>query len=486
MGLLASVSGVLLCVVIGVVDIAGPWELSGDDLVWRSPSRTVPPVGQPRGSVLSRSSPWAWMDVPQLRVLSLLTPVTVHCMEAQVVVTVNRDLFGTGRLIQASDLILGSHGCQHTSFDDAENLVVFEVGLHECGSILQMTPDSLVYSISLYYRPNPGSNSQIIRTSPAEVPIECHYPRKDNVSSKSIRPTWSPFSSTISAEARLAFSLRLMNDDWSAERTINRYQLGDAMHIQADVNTENHVVLKLFIDNCVATLSPDRDSSPSYSIIDFNGCLVDGRSDDSSSAFVSPRRREDSLQFTVDAFQFAGDNGGLVYITCHLKVTAADQPLGPLNKACSFNKARNSWTPIEGAADICSCCERRNCMPPGGRSGRMDPWWRETRGRFQRDAPVIVHGDSSVGRAEADVVIGPVVLGVPKSLGHLPENQRTMGAMEEGTHEMSLLTMAGLSIATVFLALTLGILGYLIACKKKATPILLQSQSFLEKLCKIK
>nr|XP_034986374.1 zona pellucida sperm-binding protein 3-like [Zootoca vivipara] len=284
-----------------------------------------------------------------------------------------------------------------------------------------MTPDSLIYSIKLYYSPNPGSNSQIIRTSPAEVPIECHYPRKDNVSSKSIRPTWIPFSSTISAEARLAFSLRLMNDDWSAERSINRYQLGDAMHIQADVNTENHVVLRLFVDNCVATLSPDRDSSPRYAIIDFNGCLVDGRSDDSSSAFVSPRRRQDSLQFTVDAFQFAGDNGGLVYITCHLKVTAADQPLGPLNKACSFNKARNSWTPIEGAADICSCCERRNCMPPG----RMDPWWRETRGRFQRDAPVIK------GK-EADVVIGPVVLGAPKSLGHLPENQRTVGAMGEG------------------------------------------------------
>ncbi|XP_061450885.1 zona pellucida sperm-binding protein 3 isoform X2 [Rhineura floridana] len=429
MGLSSYLSGMLLCLAIGVVEPSSPW----DDLDWRSPSRTVPPLRQPYGYVLSQSSPWAWVDVSQPRVLSNLNPVTAQCEEAQIVVTVNRDLFGTGRLIQAADLILGSPGCRYTSLDDAANVVIFEAGLHECGSTLQMTPDSLVYRISLYYSPNPGSNTLIIRTSPAEVPIECHYPRKDNVSSKAIKPTWVPFSSTISAENRLAFSLRLMNDDWSAERTTNRYQLGDAMHIQADVNTENHVALRLFISTCVATVSPDRDSSPRYALIDFNGCLVDGRSEDSSSAFVSPRLREDSLQFTVDAFRFTGDLRDLVYITCHLKVTAADQPLGPLNKACSFNKARNSWSPVEGVVDICSCCETRNCDSPGGQSGRINPWWRGSGQRFQRDAAVLMHGDSSsVGRAEADVVIGPVVLDAQKTSVHLPENQRTSGLMTKG------------------------------------------------------
>ncbi|XP_039346201.1 zona pellucida sperm-binding protein 3-like [Mauremys reevesii] len=73
-----------------------------------------------------------------------------------------------------------------------------------------MIPYSLLYSTSLSYSPTPASNPTILRTSPAVIPIECHYLRKDNVSSRAIKLTWVPFSSTLSVE-RLDFSLHLMN-----------------------------------------------------------------------------------------------------------------------------------------------------------------------------------------------------------------------------------------------------------------------------------
>ncbi|XP_075752887.1 zona pellucida sperm-binding protein 3-like [Pelodiscus sinensis] len=234
----------------------------------------------------------------------------VQCEEAQMVITVHRDLFGTGRLIRAAVLSLSPATCRFMSLDAAANTVTFVAGLHECGSALQMTPDSLVYSTSLNYNPTPASNPVILRTGPAVIPLVtevCSSPRKDNVSSKAIKPTWVPFSSTLSAEERLGFSLRLMNDDWSAESTPNGFQLGEVMHIQAEVSSGSHVALRIFVDSCVATLSPDRHSSPSYAVIDFHGCLVDGRSDDASSAFVSPRPGQDILQFVVDVFRFAGD-----------------------------------------------------------------------------------------------------------------------------------------------------------------------------------
>uniref|UniRef100_A0A8D0G6S9 Uncharacterized protein n=1 Tax=Sphenodon punctatus TaxID=8508 RepID=A0A8D0G6S9_SPHPU len=44
-------------------------------------------------------------------------PVTVQCQEAQLVVTVHRDLFGTGRLIKAADLSLGPAACPYTSLN---------------------------------------------------------------------------------------------------------------------------------------------------------------------------------------------------------------------------------------------------------------------------------------------------------------------------------------------------------------------------------
>ncbi|XP_043379223.1 zona pellucida sperm-binding protein 3-like [Chelonia mydas] len=108
-----------------------------------------------------------------------------------------------------------------------------------------MTPNSRVYSTSLSYNPNPASNPGILRTSPAVLPIECHYP---------------------SALEELALQMTGVLRDPS-----NGFQLGEVMHIQADVSTGNHVALRLFVDSCVATLSPDRDSSPQYAVIDFNG-----------------------------------------------------------------------------------------------------------------------------------------------------------------------------------------------------------------------
>ena len=42
------------------------------------------------------------------------------------------------------------------------------------------------------------------------------------MSSNAIRPTWAPFSSTLSAEERLVFSLRLMNGRWEAIPTCGR------------------------------------------------------------------------------------------------------------------------------------------------------------------------------------------------------------------------------------------------------------------------
>ncbi|NXJ15506.1 ZP3 protein, partial [Odontophorus gujanensis] len=381
---------------------------------------------------------WSWGAEVNSRAAAGSHPVAVQCQEAQLVVTVHRDLFGTGRLINAADLTLGPAACKHSSLNAAHNTVTFAAGLHECGSVVQvraLTPDALIYRTLINYDPSPASNPVIIRTNPAVIPIECHYPRRENVSSNAIRPTWSPFNSALSAEERLVFSLRLMSDDWSTERPFTGFQLGDILNIQAEVSTESHVPLRLFVDSCVAALSPDGDSSPHYAIIDFNGCLVDGRVDDTSSAFITPRPREDVLRFRIDVFRFAGDTRNLIYITCHLKVTPADQGPDPQNKACSFNKARNTWVPVEGSRDVCSCCETGNCEPPA-LSRRLNPTERWHGRRFRRDAGKVPLGLRRPGQegarltapsfsgkeVAADVVIGPVLLSAdPGAVGQQQE-----------------------------------------------------------------
>ncbi|XP_040829742.1 zona pellucida sperm-binding protein 3-like [Ochotona curzoniae] len=330
---------------------------------------------------------------------SLESPVVVECREAQLVVTVSKDLFGTRKLIQASDLSLGPAGCEPLASAGMDAVVKFEVGLHECGNSVQMTDDALVYSTFLLHNPRPMGNLSILRTNRAEVPIECRYPRQGNVSSRAIQPTWVPFRTTVLSEERLVFSLRLMEDNWRAEKTSPTFHLGDVAHLQADVHTGGHPALLLLVDHCVATPTPDHSASPSHTIVDFHGCLVDGLYD-GSSKFKAPRSKPDTLQFTVAVFHFANDSRHTVYITCHLKVIPAQQAPDQLNKACSFNQASGRWSPVEGTDDICECCNEGNCgsVPGSLKWNHSTAHWLKAALRNRRHAT-----------EEADITVGPLI-----------------------------------------------------------------------------
>ncbi|XP_012887195.1 PREDICTED: zona pellucida sperm-binding protein 3 [Dipodomys ordii] len=364
-------------------------------------------------------------------------PVAVECLEAQMVVTVSRDLFGTGKLVQPADLSLGPEGCQPLVSLDSE-VVRFEAGLHECGNSIQVTDDALVYSTFLLHDPSPVGNLSILRTSRAQVPIKCRYPRQGNVSSHGILPTWVPFWTTVSSEERLIFSLRVMQANWSAEKPSPTFYLGEVAHLQAEVHTNSHFPLQLFVDYCVATATPDWSSSPFHVLVGFHGCLVDGVFGGSSS-FQVPRPGPEILQFTVDVFHFANDSRNTIYITCHLKVAPANQAPDPMNKACSFNKSANSWSPVEGAADICKCCDTGNCSRPDQSRGMNHRW---------TQAPDVASRKRRHMTDEADVTLGPLIF-----LG------KTGDYDVEGSTSPAHPSMAlGLGLATVALVTLAGII----------------------------
>nr|XP_034985827.1 zona pellucida sperm-binding protein 3-like [Zootoca vivipara] len=348
------------------------------------------------------------------------------------VIAVRRDLFGSEQLIQAADLHLGLQGCRYTSAN-ASDLVVFEVGLQECGINLQTTADSLVYRTRLYYNPSSASGPGIARNSSVEIPIECHYPREDKVSSNGTKPTGVPFTSTKSAEGGFRFSLRLMTDDWSAERKSTRYWLGDYLHIQADVERrEDQLPLRLLVDSCVATQMPEEDAGLQYAILDFHGCLVDGRIHDVKSAFKIPRPRLETLQFTIEAFRFAEDIRNLIYIACHLRGVTTDKGPDPLNKACSFNSQRSLWLPVEGSEDICNCCETGNCASSKGWPSTNNPSNRRTPEQWKQVTSGSATVGISEGEAEADLLVGPLlILDAPWDLQKGDVGTTDMGAQGE-------------------------------------------------------
>ncbi|XP_028815686.1 zona pellucida sperm-binding protein 3-like [Denticeps clupeoides] len=248
-------------------------------------------------------------------------------------VEVNQDLFGTGRLINPSDISLG--GCGPVGKDADSHMLLFESHLHGCGSTAVMTEDSLIYNFTLVYTPQAFANAPIVRMNRAVIGIECYYLRFNNVSSSFLKPSWIPYTSTKIAEELLVFTLTLMTDDWKFERPSNVFFLGDILKIEASVQQYNHVPLRVFVDSCVATTIPDVSATPSYSFIENHGCLVDSLPTGSTSHFL-PRSQDHQLQFQLESFQFTDANNTSVYITCLLIATAASSPTDEKHKACSY------------------------------------------------------------------------------------------------------------------------------------------------------
>ncbi|XP_075199344.1 zona pellucida sperm-binding protein 3-like [Anomaloglossus baeobatrachus] len=361
--------------------------------------QSVPAVGSSRGNPWSQSrwdNRYTARDHNLWDLTQAPSSVSVQCGEDKMVVTVNRDFYGNGKLVKPSDLTLGScrPGQQTT-----DTTVVFDNGLQECGNILEMTPDWLIYNSNLRYNPTSASNVPIIRSNSAVVPVQCFYPRHGNVSSNAIRPTWIPFSTTVTSEERLAFSLQLMTADFSAPSLVLVFQLGEKLYIEASLDIQNHVLMILFVDRCVATITPDVDSRPSYDIISNNGCLMDSMEEDSSSVFVSPRPQANKLQFMVDAFRFTDSAASTIYITCTLRAAEINQTPDPMNKACSYNKASRSWSPVEGSSGICQCCTTRNCATAGGQRSQWGSSFGRQRGFGKRDVDSHLekHGLATLG-----------------------------------------------------------------------------------------
>ncbi|KAJ0058761.1 hypothetical protein NL108_000474, partial [Boleophthalmus pectinirostris] len=190
----------------------------------------------------------------------------------------------------------------------------------------------IVYSNVLVYAPKPSPEG-LLRLEGATIPIECHYNKFYSVNSFPLSPAWTPFNLRTTAESQMDFSLRLMTGDWLFERDSHAYYVGDPIYFEASSILGNHKPLRVFVDHCVATVTPDAEATLRYDFIDHYGCLVDAYLTNSSARFLS-RVKDYRIQFQLDAFKFYQENTNQIYITCHL--TAVPMLVKSKSRACSL------------------------------------------------------------------------------------------------------------------------------------------------------
>ncbi|XP_054623937.1 zona pellucida sperm-binding protein 3-like [Dunckerocampus dactyliophorus] len=284
-------------------------------------------------------------------------PVTVKCHSDAIEVVVQADLFDTGLLLDPEHLHLGlkpaieGRSCR-ASQTSAGTLTIL-ADLLDCGTRLSSTGDMLIYSNVLVYSPKPSSDG-LIQLDGAAIPVECHFDKRYSVDGVSLQPSWVPSVSVASAHHHIAFHLRLMTDNWQFVRRSHTYYLGDLMHFEASAVVRKHKPLRVYVDHCVATDTPDPQATLRYDFIARNGCLTDAFLTNSSSHFLS-RLEEHTLRFQLDAFRFHQGPSSQVYITCWLRAVPVTSAISSQNRACSF--VGNRWRSVDGEDQVCRTCD---------------------------------------------------------------------------------------------------------------------------------
>ncbi|XP_061879544.1 zona pellucida sperm-binding protein 3-like [Entelurus aequoreus] len=283
-------------------------------------------------------------------------PVSVTCYSDAIEVVVQADLFDTGLLLEPEHLRLGSgpasSGRSCRASPTGERTFTIRADLLDCGTRLSSTGEMIIYSNMLVYSPEPSMEG-LFRLDAAAIPVECHFDKKYPVDGISLHPTWVPLVSVISAHHYIDLHLRLMTDNWQFVRRSHTYFLGDPMHFEASAVVRKHKPLRVFVDHCVATDSPDPQALLRYNFIE-RGCLMDALLTNSSSHFLS-RLEEHTLRFQLDAFRFHQGPSSQVYITCWLRAVPATSAISSYNRACSF--VDNKWWSVDGKDQVCRSCD---------------------------------------------------------------------------------------------------------------------------------
>ncbi|XP_077411726.1 zona pellucida glycoprotein 3e [Vanacampus margaritifer] len=277
--------------------------------------------------------------------------VHVTCTSTSMIIQVKADMYGQmvspGEIFLGGVEYLGLRQCQAFPAGDSE--LVIKAGLEQCGTTLSVSDDSMIYSNQLAFSPAPHRHG-IARKTHSTVPVSCHYQKTQVVSSQPLVPPPIPATSAETS----AFSLRLMSDDWTRPRLSNVFYLEDVLNVEASYTNPGPEPRRLFLDSCVATLSPDAASVPRYFLIENHGCLTDSRQRGSRTRFLA-RTRADVLLLQLDAFLFNRDERNTLFLTCRLKATSDMWRSSPFNKACTYVNSR--WENVDGSPEVCRCCD---------------------------------------------------------------------------------------------------------------------------------
>ncbi|XP_071359531.1 zona pellucida sperm-binding protein 3 [Trachinotus anak] len=226
----------------------------------------------------------------------------------------------------------------------------------DCGFKKESNSDYMSFSNVLHYKPL----SVILRELPFDVSLQCKFPRLFHSYKVGFYPKLQ--GGTVYKALQPKSNIILSAQDASGNEITGAktYTLGQPMYFEAKQpeNTARSGDQRLYINKCFMTAYQDPYSTPKYTVIDNQGCMIDSKVT-VQSKFLSGDSKM-VQKFSVGALVFKdmvspSSSSQQLYMHCEISKGKLSPTL--TSKACNYDPMTKKWKELYGDDSVCTCCD---------------------------------------------------------------------------------------------------------------------------------
>ncbi|XP_041640666.1 zona pellucida sperm-binding protein 3 [Cheilinus undulatus] len=248
----------------------------------------------------------------------------------------------------------------------------------DCGFKKEYNVDDLKIGNMLSYKPT----TPVIRELPFDIPLQCKYPRFFRSYKVGFYPKLQ--GGTVFKALTPKSSYTLTPQDASGNEIVGAktYTLGQPMYFETKKSSgaAKSGDQRMYVNKCFMTASKNPDSNTKYTVIDNQGCMIDGKLTDQSKFL--PGDSKMVQKFSVGALIFSSSvsssssSSQQLYMHCEVSMGKL-APTSSL-KACNYDAKTKKWKELYGDDSVCTCCDSTcsSAYPKASRNMISSHSWR--------------------------------------------------------------------------------------------------------------
>ncbi|XP_070781317.1 zona pellucida sperm-binding protein 3 [Enoplosus armatus] len=225
-----------------------------------------------------------------------------------------------------------------------------------CGFKKESNVDDMSIRNMLHYNPT----GPVLREMPFDVPLQCKFPRFFHSYKVGFYPKLQGGTVLKALQPKSSFTLTPQDASGNEITGAKTYTLGQPMYFEAKRpdSTARSGDQRMYVNKCFMTASQDANSNPKYTVIDNQGCMIDGKMTEQSKFIASASKMVQ--KFSVGALIFkdkvsTSSSSQQLYMHCEMalgKLTPTQS-----SKACNYDPATKKWKELYGYDSVCTCCD---------------------------------------------------------------------------------------------------------------------------------